>query len=56
MKTVDSNESYISSNSLFHDITILGGGKHAVTELVGALCYKPEVRGFDSDEVIDFFN
>jgi hypothetical protein len=30
-------------------------GGHAAAQLVEALCYKPEGRGFESDEV-DFYN
>jgi hypothetical protein len=33
-----------NSNPYIHG----GGGGHAVAELVEALCYKPEGRGFDS--------
>ena len=37
-------------------VTIFDGGGHAVAQLVEALRYKPECRGFDSRGVIGIFH
>jgi hypothetical protein len=56
MKIVDSNESYFSSGSLFHDIIILGGGAHGSVVGCGTVLQAGMSRVRFPNQVIGFFN